>query len=180
MMLYVQRSNAAGTEATITSDYTKKDFNVADYGTKIKTINASETSQGIYITANSLTNKIIGGDGADTPYAAKGTDTLTGDKISLDTAYTDVTLSGSDVFFTIGKGTLLLKEAKGKTLNVIDDLTLTNSSEKPVIIVSAIEKVDATKRTRQRAEQFNKRRLRKRFTLRRRSHLRQRQRGRQN
>ena len=178
--------NAAGTAATITSDYTEKIFKTADYGTKIKTIDASETSQGIYITANGLANKIIGGAGADTLYAAKGNDTLTGgagndvfiyksgdgkdvitdyaagDKISLNTAYSDVTLSGSNVVFTIGKGTLTLQKAKGKTLTLIDSkgkesttvvggsttLTLNNASDSTVRIDSAIEKVDATSRTK--------------------------------
>ena len=174
--------NTAGTAATITSDYTEKNFNVADYGTKIKTIDASETSQGIYITGNGLANKIIGGEGSDTLYGAKGNDTLTGgdgadvfvytagkdvitdytagDKISLNTAYSNVTLNGSDVVFTIGKGTLTLKKAKGKTITLIDsknktsslvmdtNLTLTNSNDAAVTVGAAVEKVDASKRTK--------------------------------
>lgn len=108
--------NAAGTAATITSDYSEKNFKVADYGTKIKTIDASETSQGIYITGNGLANKIIGGEGSDTLYGAKGNDTLT------------------------------LKKAKGKTITLIDsknktsslvldtNLTLTNSNDAAVTV----------------------------------------------
>lgn len=174
--------DTAGTAATITSDYTKKNFNVADYGTKIKTIDASETSQGIYITGNGSANLIIGGEGSDTLYSAKGNDTLTGgagkdvfvytagkdvitdyaagDKISLNAAYSNVTLSGSDVVFKIGKGSLTLKKAKGKTITLIDsknktsslvmdtNLTLTNSNDAAVTVGAAVEKVDASKRTK--------------------------------
>ena len=178
--------NSAGTAAKITSKYKKDTFNFADYGTKLKTVDASAISQGLYITANGLANKIVGSKGNDIIYGAKGNDTLTGgagndifiyksgdgkdvitdyaagDKISLNTAFSDVTLDGSDVVFTIGKGSLTLQKAKGKTLTLIDSkgkesttvvggsttLTLKNSSDSAVTIGSTIKKVNATSRTK--------------------------------
>lgn len=68
-------------------------------------------------------------------------------------------LSGSDVIFTIGKGSLTVKKAKGKTINLIDSTvkafstvvgaqTLTNSNSSNVSIGTDMGVVDASKRTK--------------------------------
>ena len=153
-----------------------------DYSEKIKTVRASSLEKGILIYGNDNANLLIGGSGNDTLSGSKGNDTLKGgggknifvysegddiisvwsadDKISLTAAISDTTLNGSDVVFKIGSGSLTVKDAKGKTLNVITSagkkystvlgsttLTLTNSATSPVTVDSAVKKIDASART---------------------------------
>ena len=154
-------------------------------GSAIKTVNVSSRTTAVKITGNSLANSIVGGSGSDTLAGATGNDTLTGgngndlfvysagkdfitdyaagDKISLGAAVSKATVSGSDVVFTVGSGSLTVKNAKGKSLNMIDKsgkafttivggsttstlMTVTNSTKSPVTISSAIKTVDASAR----------------------------------
>ena len=155
-------------------------------GSDVKTINASSRTTAVKITGNSLANSIIGGKGNDTLGGASGNDTLTGgngndvfiytagkdvitdyatgDKISIASAISKTSVSGSNVVFTIGSGTLTVNNAKGKTLNLIDSkgksystivggsnastlMTVTNSTKSPVTVGSAIKTINASSRT---------------------------------
>ena len=84
------------TTITLLENYTKDTFNIADYGDKLKIINAAQVLHDIKITGNALANKItgseeddyidglagddtiLGGDGNDTIIGGKGNDSLTG------------------------------------------------------------------------------------------------------
>ena len=70
-----------GTKLTLSESYSKKSFNITDYGTDyedIKTIDASAIGQDISITGNDQKNVIIGGEGNDTLIGGAGNDNLTG------------------------------------------------------------------------------------------------------
>ena len=78
-----------GKKITLTEDYLSKNFNVADYGEALQTIDASAVQQDININGNTRKNKIIGStendsiygdDAADTIYGGEGVDTLNGGK----------------------------------------------------------------------------------------------------
>ena len=180
--------NADKTAIEILEGYTSDTFDASDAADykKLKTIDGSAASQGLYITANGNSNKIIGSDYDDTIDAGKGNDVLTGgdgadvfiysagkdvindyqtgeDTIQIDEGdITKATVNSSgDVVFTIGKGTLTVKKAKGKELSMIDSsgneyttvvggsttLTVTNSTKSPLKITSTIKTVNASKRT---------------------------------
>ena len=127
---------------------------------------------------------IQGGNGKDTLSGGAGDDTLTGgfgkdvfiytagndvvndydkgDKISLGAAIADAKLSGSDVIFTIGEGTLTVKDGANKKLSMIDSkgktfetlvsgataLTINNKTKSTVKLDSDVETADASKRTK--------------------------------
>ena len=150
----------------------------------IKNFDASSRNKGINVTGNTKNNSIVGSKGADTLSGGKGNDTLlggagndlfiysagkdvitdyaAGDKISLGSAVSKATISGSDVVFTIGNGSLKVKNAKGKTLGMIDSagksfstivggsttLTVTNSTKSPVTVDSSIKTINASSRTK--------------------------------
>ncbi|MBR4904601.1 MAG: hypothetical protein IKZ53_07995 [Selenomonadaceae bacterium] len=108
----------------------------------IKFADATARTKAIRITGNKLANSITGGSGSDTLWGSKGNDTLTGgkgkdvfiynsgkdvitdyasgDKISLGAAITATSLSGDDVIFTIGSGSLTVKNGKAKSLSMIN------------------------------------------------------------
>ena len=143
-------------------------------GSAIKIADASARSKAIQITGNAKANSITGGKGNDTLAGGNGSDTFiytagddlitdysTDDKISLAAAINDTTLDGSDVIFSTRKGSLTIKDGKGKTLNVItaggerystvlggSTLTLTNSATSPVTADADIKKIDASARTK--------------------------------
>lgn len=137
--------NAAGTAVEIFEGYDAEEFDVGDYGSKIKTIKASATSDGLSIIGNNLANRIIGGDGDDTLFGGKGTDTLTGgngadvfvyengngNKVITDYDEEDrieirkgslksASVKGSNVILTIGSGKITVKGGKNKDITVID------------------------------------------------------------
>ena len=153
-----------------------------DYSSKIKTVKAGAVTQKIFIYGNDNDNSIIGGKGNDTLSGGKGNDTLAGgggknifiysegndviadwadgDKISLTSAISKTKVSGADVVFTVGKGSLTVKDGKGKNLNVITstgekysavlgakNVTLTNAAAYPVTVDSAAKNIDASART---------------------------------
>ena len=133
------------------------------------------------LVGNAGNDIIYGQDGNDTLWGGAGNDTLTGgkgndlfvygagkdviadyatgDKISFGAAISKSTIKGSNVVFTIGKGSLIVQKAKGKTLSLIDStgkeystvvggttLTLTNDKETSVKVNSSVKIVDASKR----------------------------------
>ncbi|MBR3499522.1 MAG: VWA domain-containing protein [Selenomonadaceae bacterium] len=77
----VVRFNDEGTGATILSGYTKDSFDIADYDEykdSVETIDASEVTQGLSITANKKNNVIIGGISGDKLYGLAGDDSING------------------------------------------------------------------------------------------------------
>ncbi len=108
---------------------------------------------------------LTGGDGNDVFIYSAGKDVIadyaTGDKISLGAAISKSSVKGSDVVFTIGSGSLTVKNGKGKTLNLIDSagkesstifgndvFTYSNSSSAKVTLGSSYKTADASKRTK--------------------------------
>ena len=108
---------------------------------------------------------LTGGDGNDVFIYNAGKDVIadyaTSDKISLGMTVSKSSISGSDVIFTIGNSSLAVKNAKGKTLSMIDKIgkaytivvgslatsttfTVTNSTKFPVTVSSAVKTVNAS------------------------------------
>ncbi|MBR4903490.1 MAG: calcium-binding protein [Selenomonadaceae bacterium] len=109
---------------------------------------------------------LTGGAGKDVFICGSGkeviTDYVTGtDKISLSAAITKTSFSGEDVIITMDKNSVTVKDAKAKKLSLIDSkgkslstiigglktLTVTDSTKSPVTVKSAIQVIDASKRT---------------------------------
>ncbi|MBE8949193.1 MAG: hypothetical protein SR3Q1_01130 [Quinella sp. 3Q1] len=175
--------NAKKTVLTATTEFTGSAIDLADFASTVKNVDASALKKGIKIIGNALANSIVGGAGADSLNGGAGNDTLkggkgndvfiytagkdviadyaTGDKISIGAAISKATLDGSDVIFTIGKGTLKIKNGKDKTLSMIDakgksfetvvsgatTLTINNKTTSPVTLAADIGTADASKRT---------------------------------
>ncbi len=129
-------------------------------------------------------DKLSGNNGKDSLWGGAGNDTLTGgngkdffiysggndtisdyavtEKISLGANISDTALNGLDVILTTDAGTLTIKKAKGKNLNMINpagksfstmvgvltNLTVTNLTKSPVTVGSAIKTVTAASRTK--------------------------------
>ena len=116
----------------------------ADFSTKVKTVDATAVTSAISIIGNAKTNtlkagsggstmngglgsnKLYGGDGADVFVYGGGKDQVfdceSGDRIVLNTAVDKVTVSGKNVKFKLGKGSMTIK-------NVVDrEVTITDSS----------------------------------------------------
>lgn len=127
-----------------------------------------------------------GGDDNDTLYGGAGNDTLTGgdendlfvysggndvitDYYRSDTiqiskgTISKATVKDSDVVFTIGKGSLTVKNMRGKSMNLIDadgktfstivgsnneNLTITNKTSSPLTLNSKVKVADASSRTK--------------------------------
>ena len=107
---------------------------------------------------------LTGGKGNDIFVYTGGKDTITdydtGDKISLGGAVSKATVKGSNVVFTIGKGSLTVKDGKEKTLNMIDTdgesyvtvvggttLNITDGINSSITAGNGIKVINATKRT---------------------------------
>ena len=119
---------------------------------------------------------LTGGDGNDSLNGGKGKDLFVytagndiiadyaaGDKISVGGAISKASVNGKNVVLTVGKGTLTVKNAKGKTLALTDSkgrsytavvsasnamkVTLTDSTPSTVTLDAAIKTVDASNRT---------------------------------
>ena len=131
-------------------------------GTKIS-VNGGKGNDTIKIFGS--TNTVTGGKGADVFVYGAGKNVISDysadDKISLGSAISKTTLSGSDVVFTLDNGSLKIKNGKGKNLNLIDStgkkystvvggttLTLTNTAKSPVTVDSAVKIINASKRTK--------------------------------
>ena len=119
--------NAKGTAVTLTADYAKDEFDVADYEYKnsVVTIDASATDQDISITANKKNNSVVGGAGNDSIYGGKGNDNLLGGKgadvlLGEDGADTLEGGAGNDTL-TGGKGADVFVYTKGDGNDKITD-----------------------------------------------------------
>ncbi|MBE8953605.1 MAG: calcium-binding protein [Quinella sp. 1Q7] len=178
--------NANKTVLTVSTDFKDGTLNIANTvktvnasalkrGVKILG-NASANS----IVSGSGNDSLNGGAGADTLNGGKGNDTLTGgagkdvfvysggkdvitdyaagDKIKISGTISKSTFSGKDAVFTIGSGTLTVKngkgksivftDAKGKSRAIIGGAQLYgNSSSKSVTLGSSIAVGDAAART---------------------------------
>ena len=139
------------------------------------------------LLGNAGNDKLLGDAGADVLDGGKGNDTLTGgagndifvytagkdvisdyaagDKIKFSAAISKSTISGSNVVFTVGSGTLTVKNGKGKKITIVDEngeettktysatpantttLAITNATESPLTIGSKVKVVNAAKRT---------------------------------
>ena len=155
--------NAKGTGATLLAEYTKDNFDVADYpdyaGT-LKTIDASAVESDIAIIANKLANKILGGKGNDTLIGGKGNDNLTGGKgadvffynsgdgndtitdyaeediIRVNGTVSKATTSGKDVILTVGSNKISLQSAAGKVITFTDNTAKFNADGTAVTLTS--------------------------------------------
>ena len=110
-------------------------------------------------------DSLWGGDGNDVFIYSAGNDviadfTASQDKIKIASGkISKSSLTGSDVIFTIGKGSLTVKNAKGKSISLLDSTgkasttvvgaqTFTNSNKANVTISTDMGVVDASKRTK--------------------------------
>lgn len=129
---------------------------------------------------------LYGGDDNDTLYGGNGNDTLTGgdendlfvysagndvitdyyksDKIQISKGtISKTTIRDKDVVFTIGNGSLTVKDVRGKQINLIDadgksfstiisanndDMTITNNTSSPLTLNSKVKVADASTRTK--------------------------------
>lgn len=147
------------------------------------TANASTRKKAIKITGNDYDNSLHGGKGADTLIGDKGNDTLwggkgndifiynsgkdviadyaTGDKISLSAPITKTATKGLDVALTVGEDDFTIKNAKGKSLNLINfngenfsiivgnpTLTLTDKSKAKVTLSTDYANANAFDRSK--------------------------------
>ena len=186
--------SANGKSVKFLRGYRDDEVEADDFGRILVTIDASAVQHNLEIEGNRLSNRIIGGSGRDWINGGRGNDTLTGgngndvfiysknggkdvitdyttgDKIKISSGkISKAKLSGSDVVLTVGTGSLTVKNAKGKSLSLIDSrgnsfssiiggksvsdgsaqtLTLKNSSKAAVTLDSGVKIADASKRTK--------------------------------
>jgi Ca2+-binding RTX toxin-like protein len=132
--------NETKTTATISEDYWKKTFDVANFGKKIRIIDATPVTNDIKITGNDKANQILGGSGKNTLTGGAGNDTLQGndkedifvynkgdgddfivdysegDKISIVSGIVNnVSVKSDTVILTVGDGKITVYGAAGKT-----------------------------------------------------------------
>ncbi|MBE8951543.1 MAG: hypothetical protein SR1Q7_00155 [Quinella sp. 1Q7] len=165
----------------VSADFAGSEINLADFD-GVKNIDASTSTKKLSLGGDKGNNNLTGNASANTLSGGKGNDTLTGgggkdvfvytagkdvitdyavgDKIKFGGAITSTKLSGNNVVFTIGKGTLTVTNAKGKKLTLIDSagksstqtvsdvLTVTNKTASPVTVAPYVKTVDASKRTK--------------------------------
>ena len=186
--------SANGKSVKILRGYRDDEFEADDFGRALVTIDASAIQHNLEIEGNRLANRIIGSSGSDWINGGRGNDTLTGGKgndvfiysknggkdVITDYATGDkikisggkiskAKISGSDVVLTVGTGSVTVKNAKGKSLSLIDSfgngfstilggksatggsaqaLTLKNSSKAAVTLDSGVKIADASARTK--------------------------------
>ncbi len=140
--------NAAKTAINILEGYDEDSFDAADYGAKIKIIDASEAPNALEIFGNKLANKITGTVDDDTIEGGKGNDTLSGgdgadifvysngdgndiitdyseddeDKIQIASGSISKTeVKGTTVVFTVGKGKISVKGGADQIITLINE-----------------------------------------------------------
>ncbi|MBQ4404016.1 MAG: hypothetical protein II857_06345 [Selenomonadaceae bacterium] len=106
---------------------------------------------------------LTGGAGNDIFFYTGGKDTITdyetGDTIALGAEISKSAVKSSNVVFTVGKGTLTIKDGKGKTLKMTDSdgesyvtvvggttLSITDDIKSPITAGSTIKVINASKR----------------------------------
>ena len=112
--------SANGKGVTLTEDYMEEEFDVANYGAAVQTINAAAVLASLKIKGNRIKNKIIGsseddwidgGDGADSILGGAGNDTIIGGKGNDTLTGSD----GSDIFvYSGGDGDDLITDYKSE------------------------------------------------------------------
>ena len=112
--------SANGKGVTLTEDYMEEEFDVANYGAAVQTINAAAVLASLKIKGNRIKNKIIGsseddwidgGDGADSIFGGAGNDTIIGGKGNDTLTGSD----GSDIFvYSGGDGDDLITDYKSE------------------------------------------------------------------
>ena len=151
----VVKFNAKGTAATLTADYNKDTFDIAnysDYAKTVVTINASAVDQAISITANQKNNKIIGGAGNDSIDGGDGNDSIEGG-IGNDVLTGG---EGADVFiYNAGDGNDVIADYEdddtikivgdtvAKTTKKNDNIIFTLASKKKITVTGGADKVIA-------------------------------------
>ena len=129
----IVKFNAKGTAATLTANYNRDEFNIADYDDykeSVVTINAADVNQDISIIGNKKNNKVFGGAGNDSIYGGAGNDTLSGGK-------------GSDVFvYNKGDGNDVISDyEEDDSIKIIgDSVAKTTKKNKNVIFTLASKK----------------------------------------
>ncbi|MBQ7199700.1 MAG: hypothetical protein IJS29_10605 [Selenomonadaceae bacterium] len=126
---------------TAGSKFSEGTIDLGNYLDTVKKVNASSIKQAVEIIGNDNNNSLKGGKGADTISGGAGNDTLTGgsgkdifvyesgndvitdyksseDTIQISEEITNTSYSGKNVIFTIGNGSLTVKNAKGKDISV--------------------------------------------------------------
>ncbi|MBQ6297072.1 MAG: calcium-binding protein [Selenomonadaceae bacterium] len=117
------------------------DSGTVEASEKVKVLDATERTKDVKLIGNALDNTIYagkgnstltGGNGADLFVYSAGnaviTDYTTNDKISLGAAITSTSLNGSDVVLMFDNNSLTIKDAKDKTLNLIDSSGVGNAT----------------------------------------------------
>ncbi|MBR4903770.1 MAG: calcium-binding protein, partial [Selenomonadaceae bacterium] len=136
--------NAAGTGITLSSSYSDKKFEAETYVENLVTIDATAATQGVDIMGNDNSNKIIGSNGNDTLEGLGGNDTLTGgkgadvfvyydgegkdvitdyeekDTIQIASGTAQISTSGRNVIFKVGKGSITVKNAAKTGITYLD------------------------------------------------------------
>ena len=135
----------ADTSIILSENYRNNSFNLADYDSSIKTVNASKVTRDIIITGNTSANLIIGGTknntiigdaGNDTLYGGAGNNTFVykqgdgndliidyaaGDKISISSGtVSNRNVKDDNVIFTVGKGKITVQNGANKEITYID------------------------------------------------------------
>ncbi len=133
--------NSSGKTLKIKTPFTGT-IRAADFGDKVKTINAASDIYSVELIGNDLNNIIKGskggstldgGNGNDKLYGGKGSDTFiytsgkdivykyeSEDRIILGTSIDSVKISGKNVKFMVGKEYLQIKKAVGKEMTIVD------------------------------------------------------------
>lgn len=176
----VSTINASNVTGTVSISGNAK-ANVITAGKNNDSILGNNGNDKLY--GNAGNDKLYGGKGNDSLFGGKGNDTLWGgsgndvfiyeagkdviadfdsahDKIKIAKGkISKTTLSGSNVVFSIGTGSLTVKNAKGKSISLIDSAgktsstvvgaqALTNDSKSKVTLADDMSFADASKRTK--------------------------------
>ena len=130
----------------LTEYYLKDTFNADDYVLGIKTIDASAVTHDLAITGNKNANTILGGFGNDTLIGGGSNDLLDGDGgsdvfiyndgdgndtivgytqgedriVIASGSVSDISVSGSNVIFTVGKGKIVVKDGTEQLITWVD------------------------------------------------------------
>ena len=72
--------NAKKTALTVTTDFTDKTLDLADFESTVKNVNAKALKSDVIIIGNAKDNSIVGGSGNDSLNGGKGADSLSGGK----------------------------------------------------------------------------------------------------
>ena len=114
---------------------------IENYGSN-STINGGRGNDSVTsYSTDGVLYKYSNGDGKDTITGFNAADTL-----SIADVFFSTKASGSDLLVKVGKGSVLLKDAKKLTSNVV--LSVTDSSKSPLTISSTVKNIDASKRTK--------------------------------